>query len=56
MLTMLGVIYTADRPVLASLAAIAESGVDTTAFVPIGPDPDEQLRLLAPSIAPAFHG
>lgn len=42
--------------VLASLQAIAECGVDAIAFVPIGPDPDEQLRLLAHSIAPAFRG
>ena len=42
--------------VLASLRATAESGVDSIAFVPIGPDPDEQLRLLARSVAPAFDG
>jgi 5,10-methylenetetrahydromethanopterin reductase len=44
---------TADQ-VLASLQAIAGSGVDAIAFVPIGPEPDEQLRLLA-DLAPAFR-
>lgn len=39
-----------------SLHAIAETGVDTIVFAPIGPDPDEQLRLLADTIAPEFHG
>ena len=33
--------------VLASLNAVAETGVDSIVFVPIGPDPGEQLRLLA---------
>ena len=42
--------------VLASLSAVAEAGVDSIVFVPIGPDPDEQLRLLADTIAPAFRG
>jgi 5,10-methylenetetrahydromethanopterin reductase len=42
--------------VLSSLRAIAEAGVDSIVFVPIGPDPDEQLRLLADTIAPAFRG
>jgi alkanesulfonate monooxygenase SsuD/methylene tetrahydromethanopterin reductase-like flavin-dependent oxidoreductase (luciferase family) len=42
--------------VLSSLRAIAEAGVDSIVFVPIGPDPDEQLRLLADTIAPAFQG
>ena len=41
--------------VLASLTAIAEAGVDAIAFAPIGPNPDEQLRLLADTIAPAFR-
>jgi alkanesulfonate monooxygenase SsuD/methylene tetrahydromethanopterin reductase-like flavin-dependent oxidoreductase (luciferase family) len=41
--------------VAASLAAIAETGVDAIAFAPIGPDPDEQLRLLADRIAPEFR-
>jgi 5,10-methylenetetrahydromethanopterin reductase len=41
--------------VVASLSAIAETGVDAVAFAPIGPDPDEQLRLLATTIAPEFH-
>ena len=42
--------------VLASLRAIAEVGVDSIAFAPIGPDPDEQLRLLAETVAPSFRG
>jgi len=46
---------TADR-VVASLRAIAEAGVDSIALVPIGPDPDEQLRLLAETIAPGLRG
>jgi 5,10-methylenetetrahydromethanopterin reductase len=37
--------------VVASLTAIAEAGADAIAFVPIGPDPDEQLRLLAHTVA-----
>lgn len=41
--------------VIASLTAIADAGVDSIAFAPIGPNPDEQLRLLAQTIAPAFH-
>jgi 5,10-methylenetetrahydromethanopterin reductase len=42
--------------VLTSLSAIAATGVDSIAFVPIGPDPDEQLRLLAETIAPELRG
>lgn len=41
--------------VLASLVAVADAGVDAIAFAPIGSDPDEQLRLLAQTIAPAFR-
>jgi alkanesulfonate monooxygenase SsuD/methylene tetrahydromethanopterin reductase-like flavin-dependent oxidoreductase (luciferase family) len=41
--------------VLASLTAVAEAGVDAIAFVPIGPGPDEQLQLLARTVAPAFR-
>jgi len=55
LLDQLTVSGTPDQ-VLASLRTIALSGVDAIAFVPIGPDPDEQLRLLANSIAPAFRG
>jgi 5,10-methylenetetrahydromethanopterin reductase len=40
--------------VLASLMAVAKTGVDAIAFVPVGPDPDAQLRLFAETIAPAF--
>jgi 5,10-methylenetetrahydromethanopterin reductase len=40
--------------VLASLTAIAEAGVDSIAFAPIGPNPDQQLQLLA-RIVPAFR-
>jgi alkanesulfonate monooxygenase SsuD/methylene tetrahydromethanopterin reductase-like flavin-dependent oxidoreductase (luciferase family) len=45
---------TADD-VIASLEAIAGAGVDSIAFVPIGPDPDEQLDLLAENVAPLFR-
>jgi alkanesulfonate monooxygenase SsuD/methylene tetrahydromethanopterin reductase-like flavin-dependent oxidoreductase (luciferase family) len=41
--------------VLAALRAIAGAGVDSIAFVPIGPDPDEQLTLLADTIGPEFR-
>jgi alkanesulfonate monooxygenase SsuD/methylene tetrahydromethanopterin reductase-like flavin-dependent oxidoreductase (luciferase family) len=41
--------------VITSLRAIAETGVDTIAFAPIGPDPDEQLRLLADTILPELR-
>jgi 5,10-methylenetetrahydromethanopterin reductase len=41
--------------VLASLTAIAATGVDSIAFAPIGPDPDEQLRLLVQTVAPMFQ-
>ena len=41
--------------VMASLHAIAETGVDTIVFAPIGPDPNEQLRLLADTIAREFQ-
>jgi alkanesulfonate monooxygenase SsuD/methylene tetrahydromethanopterin reductase-like flavin-dependent oxidoreductase (luciferase family) len=41
--------------VVAALSAIAAAGVDSIAFVPIGPDPDEQLRLLADTIAPELR-
>ena len=42
--------------VVASLRRVADSGVDAVAFVPVGPDPDEQLRLLATNVAPALRG
>jgi alkanesulfonate monooxygenase SsuD/methylene tetrahydromethanopterin reductase-like flavin-dependent oxidoreductase (luciferase family) len=42
--------------VVASFRAIAEAGADSVVFVPVGPDPDEQLRLLAETIAPAVRG
>ena len=42
--------------VVASLRAIAETGIDSVAFVPIGPDPGEQLRLLADTILPELRG
>jgi alkanesulfonate monooxygenase SsuD/methylene tetrahydromethanopterin reductase-like flavin-dependent oxidoreductase (luciferase family) len=41
--------------VLATLSEIAAVGVDAIAVAPIGPDPDEQLRLLAETVAPAFR-
>jgi 5,10-methylenetetrahydromethanopterin reductase len=40
--------------VLATLTAIADEGVDSIAVAPIGPDPDEQLQLLA-QVAAAFR-
>jgi alkanesulfonate monooxygenase SsuD/methylene tetrahydromethanopterin reductase-like flavin-dependent oxidoreductase (luciferase family) len=42
--------------VAASLGALADAGADSIAFVPVGPDPDEQLRLLAETIAPGVRG
>jgi alkanesulfonate monooxygenase SsuD/methylene tetrahydromethanopterin reductase-like flavin-dependent oxidoreductase (luciferase family) len=42
--------------VITSLRAIAETGVDAIAFAPIGPGPDEQLRLLADTILPQLRG
>jgi alkanesulfonate monooxygenase SsuD/methylene tetrahydromethanopterin reductase-like flavin-dependent oxidoreductase (luciferase family) len=42
--------------VLSSLTTLADTGVDSIAFAPFGPGPDEQLRLLAQTIAPAFRG
>src|SRR5262249_29832291 len=41
--------------VLATLTEIAAAGVDSIAMAPIGPDPDEQLQLLAQTVAPAFR-
>jgi len=41
--------------VMGSLRAIAETDVAAIAFVPIGPDPNGQLRLLADAIAPEFR-
>ena len=41
--------------VVASLRSVAETGVDAIAFVPIGPDPDEQLELFATAVAPALR-
>jgi 5,10-methylenetetrahydromethanopterin reductase len=37
--------------VAAALASVAAAGVDSIALAPIGPDPDEQLRLLASEVA-----
>jgi alkanesulfonate monooxygenase SsuD/methylene tetrahydromethanopterin reductase-like flavin-dependent oxidoreductase (luciferase family) len=41
--------------VVAALTAVAAAGVDSIALAPIGPDPDEQLRLLASDVLPAFR-
>lgn len=41
--------------VVASLRALDDAGADSIVFVPIGPDPDEQLRLLANTIAPSIQ-
>ena len=43
------------KQVIASLHAIAEARVDAIVFAPIGPDPNEQLQLLAETIAPEFR-
>ena len=40
---------------LAALKEIAAAGVDSIAIAPIGPSPDEQLRLLARTVLPAFR-
>jgi 5,10-methylenetetrahydromethanopterin reductase len=42
--------------VIASLRTITETGIDSIVFAPIGPGPDEQLRLLADAILPALRG
>ena len=42
--------------VIASLRALDEAGVDSIVFVPIGPDPDEQLHRFADTIAPGLRG
>jgi 5,10-methylenetetrahydromethanopterin reductase len=41
--------------VLAALASVAAAGVDSIALAPIGPDPDEQLRLLGSEVLPSFR-
>jgi alkanesulfonate monooxygenase SsuD/methylene tetrahydromethanopterin reductase-like flavin-dependent oxidoreductase (luciferase family) len=41
--------------VLASLQQIAETDVDSIVLAPIGPDPGEQLRLVADTIVPGFR-
>lgn len=41
--------------VVASLRGVADTGVDAIAFVPIGPNPDEQLHLFATEVAPAVQ-
>jgi 5,10-methylenetetrahydromethanopterin reductase len=41
--------------VVASLRAVAETGVDSIVFAPAGPDPEGQLRLLATEVAPALR-
>lgn len=40
---------------LPSLRGIAAAGVDSIALAPLGPNPDEQLRLLAKHVLPAFR-
>ena len=42
--------------VIASLRALDEAGVDSIVFVPIGPDPDEQLHRFADTVAPRLRG
>jgi alkanesulfonate monooxygenase SsuD/methylene tetrahydromethanopterin reductase-like flavin-dependent oxidoreductase (luciferase family) len=41
--------------VVGSLRAVAETGVDAIAFVPIGPDPDGQLELFATGVVPSLR-
>jgi len=41
--------------VVAALSEIADAGVDSIAFAPIGPNPEEQLQLLARTVAPALQ-
>jgi alkanesulfonate monooxygenase SsuD/methylene tetrahydromethanopterin reductase-like flavin-dependent oxidoreductase (luciferase family) len=41
--------------VIASLHAVEDTGVEAIAFVPVGPDPDKQLHLLATQVAPALR-
>jgi alkanesulfonate monooxygenase SsuD/methylene tetrahydromethanopterin reductase-like flavin-dependent oxidoreductase (luciferase family) len=41
--------------VIASLRAVEDTGVEAIAFVPVGPDPDKQLHLLASEVAPAVR-
>jgi alkanesulfonate monooxygenase SsuD/methylene tetrahydromethanopterin reductase-like flavin-dependent oxidoreductase (luciferase family) len=41
--------------VVASLRRVVEIGVDAIAFVPVGPNPDEQLHLLATEVAPILR-
>jgi alkanesulfonate monooxygenase SsuD/methylene tetrahydromethanopterin reductase-like flavin-dependent oxidoreductase (luciferase family) len=40
--------------VIVALRGVAAAGVDSIAVAPIGPNPDEQLRLLAQTVVPAF--
>ncbi len=42
------------EPVVASINGVAGAGVDSIALAPIGPDPDEQLRLLRSEVLPGF--
>lgn len=42
--------------VVASLSALVDAGADSIVFVPIGPDPDEQLNLLATEVVPSIRG
>ena len=41
--------------VVTALSEIAAAGVDSIAFAPIGPNPEEQLQLLARTVAPALQ-
>ena len=41
--------------VVASIMGVIDTGVDAIAFVPMGPDPDEQLHLFATEVAPALQ-
>src|SRR5262245_35765871 len=46
----------APDQVVTALSEIAATGVDSIAVAPIGPDPDEQLHVLARTVAPALRG
>ena len=41
--------------VVASFLRVVDAGADAIAFVPVGPDPDEQLHRLATAVAPAVR-
>jgi len=44
-----------SEQVVASLRAVAETGIDSIAFVPVGSDPDRQLELFANAVVSALR-